>query len=524
MTSIQNLPSVIPTDRAGLSKLKVVQLKAILRSRGLKVSGRKAELIDRILSQLAQVPEEIIGPGPQIGALSPVITAPITITETTLHERVAIPGTTALPVAGAFQSVLSPFPQMPTITKEKPVSPEIELPDISKLTISKPIISKPPKEKEEMEEEFITYQPPTVDLGPPMTKPTVKLPPVSPVTLPSAEVTKMPVAFAPPPQLTMPISPLAAPGTKVIVSGVSGIGMELPDISGPMGPERVMEEVTEVETEIKMPVLSTVIPSQGITLPPPPTAGFQLPPPIVVPPLQQTVESGKVGPGGLPIQTDLTTLRQVQEGAYEAMNINPRAFFQRKIETETRIPPPIVTKPVTKPTVSQLPPVTKSPLTALSPIPQMPSFPSPKVEQVALPTTTVTKKAPLIHMPKTITTVPIKPVVPPVTRHRGLPKFTFPTDTTVMKPIPLASPVVVVTQEISVAQTPQQQAVENIMAIDPTRLNPGRAKKDDNSYTVAELRFIAGSINLPKSGNKKTLVERIKAAIRKVNPNVVFLH
>ena len=103
-----------------------------------------------------------------------------------------------------------------------------------------------------------------------------------------------------------------------------------------------------------------------------------------------------------------------------------------------------------------------------------------------------------------------------------MPKIQLPTGSTVVKPIPLTSPAAVPQQPatgLAVAYTPQQQVVENIMNIDPTRLNPGRAKKDDNSYTVTQLRAMAGSLNLPKSGNKKELVDRIKAAVLKVKPN-----
>ena len=57
------------------------------------------------------------------------------------------------------------------------------------------------------------------------------------------------------------------------------------------------------------------------------------------------------------------------------------------------------------------------------------------------------------------------------------------------------------------------------MNIEPKRLSETRARKDDNSYTVRELRVIAGSLNLAKSGNKKELVRRIKAEIMKINPN-----
>jgi len=128
-----------------------------------------------------------------------------------------------------------------------------------------------------------------------------------------------------------------------------------------------------------------------------------------------------------------------------------------------------------------------------------------------------------IHLPKireTMTPGVTNTVAPPITS--PFPSIRLPTAQTVMQPVALPSPRNVPQQQetgIAVAYTPQQQVVENIMQVDPTRLNPDRAKKGDNSYTVAQLRGIAGSLDLPKSGNKKELVERITAKILKVNPN-----
>ena len=131
---------------------------------------------------------------------------------------------------------------------------------------------------------------------------------------------------------------------------------------------------------------------------------------------------------------------------------------------------------------------------------------------MGLPTAPSTKLSTQpIHIPKVKATVPVP----------GTPKIQLPMASTVMKPVPLMSPAAVNQRPetgLAVAYTPQQQVVENIRKIDPTRLNAKRAKKDDNSYTVAQLRTIAGELNLNKSGNKKELVNRITAAIQKVNP------
>ena len=52
---IERLKSDIPpveTSLLGYLSMTVVQLKAFLRSKGLKVSGKKAELVERISSYL----------------------------------------------------------------------------------------------------------------------------------------------------------------------------------------------------------------------------------------------------------------------------------------------------------------------------------------------------------------------------------------------------------------------------------------------------------------------------------------
>jgi hypothetical protein len=50
----------------------------------------------------------------------------------------------------------------------------------------------------------------------------------------------------------------------------------------------------------------------------------------------------------------------------------------------------------------------------------------------------------------------------------------------------------------------------NMKGIDPTRLNPGRKKKGDDSYHIKELQSIARNIGLSSIGVKSSLVNRIK--------------
>jgi len=104
----------------------------------------------------------------------------------------------------------------------------------------------------------------------------------------------------------------------------------------------------------------------------------------------------------------------------------------------------------------------------------------------------------------------------------GVPKINLPTFSTIIKPVSLKSPAAVTPQPksgLAVAYTPQHKVLENIKNIDPKRLNSRRARGKDNSYSVPELKELAGKLNLPKSGNKADLVNRIREAILKINPN-----
>ena len=333
-TGGRTISFVTPTDRAGLSALTVAQLKQILRDMGLKVGGRKSELIERIISAQQQVvgettvevteydkytqtellnlvqnlygetlpfdmkrkdiidwlqlktvmdktiTERITGPGPQMGALSPVVTTGI--------EMPLIPG--ILPKKEQqfdvfFPQITSPLPDMSVIRGGN-----------KKETETKGIRKKVPKEKEEevTEEEIIPFKLPpliTTPLPPikdikvdkmveevimmeevisPITKPTVKLPPLFSVKLPG--ITEgLPEVPMPPDKLKMAISPrTVTKSTGVIISGVQDVEkFELPDITGGMGLEMVeITGMSPITTDIKLPLVSTVIPRQSIKLPP----------------------------------------------------------------------------------------------------------------------------------------------------------------------------------------------------------------------------------------------------------------
>ncbi len=81
-----------------------------------------------------------------------------------------------------------------------------------------------------------------------------------------------------------------------------------------------------------------------------------------------------------------------------------------------------------------------------------------------------------------------------------------------MQHLPLTPPVSV-QPSVVVAHTPQQLAIQRTMDIDPSRVKSGRSVKGGNAYTVEELRNLARMLNLPSSGNKQVLAERILQVI-----------
>ena len=116
---------------------------------------------------------------------------------------------------------------------------------------------------------------------------------------------------------------------------------------------------------------------------------------------------------------------------------------------------------------------------------------------------------------------PLSPVTAGPLPIGGGMKINIPQYNITMTPIALTSPAQIPRQVVGLAgaYAPAQNAISNLRAVDPSRLNPRRAKKNDNSYSVAELKGIAGSANLSKSGTKKELVARIKNKLLQLNPH-----
>ena len=94
----------------------------------------------------------------------------------------------------------------------------------------------------------------------------------------------------------------------------------------------------------------------------------------------------------------------------------------------------------------------------------------------------------------------------------------LPTDSTVIPSIPITSPAAMKIPKATTSSG-DNDLLKIINSIDVSKLRADRVKDKDAGYNVNDLKVLAGALNLPKSGNKKDLVDRIKALILKVKPN-----
>ena len=338
------------------------------------------------------------------------------------------------------------------------------------------------------------------------------------------------VTLAPLPSVTLaPLPAMVAP-QAVVVPSVQGPQV-VPSVQGPQVVSQTVVSVPPqsglTQLMIPMPVLpgTTGLGVGGLP---------SLPQIDITSPTQQTqpaiqITKPKTQPSGF------QTIQQTQPIQVTTQQTQPSGF-----QPLTQFPQ-IMTSPGTKPVIQMQQGALQTTLSGTQTF-GLPNVTTTALPTIALPTTRATKASQRIHLPKINTTVRTQRTVgtqkinttvrtqrtPKINTvgTQGYPQIRLPTVQTVMQPIVLTSPVAITQQKgtgLAVAYTPQQQVVENIMRIDPTRLNPRRARKDDNSYSVKQLKAIAGSINLTKSGNKKELVDRIKSAILKVNPNAFNL-
>jgi len=123
---------------------------------------------------------------------------------------------------------------------------------------------------------------------------------------------------------------------------------------------------------------------------------------------------------------------------------------------------------------------------------------------------------PKIKIPKINDLVKPSPTYAKKTKISGI---TLPTTTTVIEPIPITSPAAINIPKVSIAKSESEDVMKNILKIEVSKLKSDHVRKGEETYSVNELKAIAGSINISKSGGKKELVERIKNVILKTNPS-----
>ena len=233
-------------------------------------------------------------------------------------------------------------------------------------------------------------------------------------------------------------------------------------------------------------------------------------------------------------QSAPTSLQVAQEGVKTAQLIEPSASFQKGRASkkvtfqgpEVSLPPLNVTSPVIS--LQGIGSQEASPQGASSrgtgpqgaSSLQLLTFPlsGDSLTVIAspanLPSTRSKESTPRIRIPK-IKASPVRPMPPKKSTATTIGGIELPTTSTVITPIPIASPSAATIAKVSTASVSNTDMIENIMKIDLNKLIAERAGKNE-SYSVAELKSIAGSLNLTKTGSKKELVERIKNAISSV--------
>jgi hypothetical protein len=116
-------------------------------------------------------------------------------------------------------------------------------------------------------------------------------------------------------------------------------------------------------------------------------------------------------------------------------------------------------------------------------------------------------------------------VVSPPRGNKPVVMIRLPRFNTIIGPISIGIPPITVNQSALIgAYTPHQQAITNLGQIDLNRLLPGRARRggdksgakpgETTPYTTIELRTFARQLGIPKSQNKRELVEAIAAKIK----------
>lgn len=405
-----------------------------------------------------------------------------------------------------FKTSLPPLPKSLPPLKEKSKVKKMELPPISPISDAPPTSKLPPL--------------PTSSLPLPSKLPPLKSPPLETGTTTLPE-TSLPETTLPPiiPQgderiktgaeAVVVASPLAVEARKTRKeqfkkiekeveekeSTILGVGDDIKSLMGPLRPLSSAPIFEKETVKSKMPVSMPKVPETSL-------------PPL---PSLSSISS-----------TQKTSLEIAQEGVETAKLAEPEASFQKEakaaFQKKKKKPAAVRISELRKPEkLPDLPPLTglktlafptgeEETLTVIASPANLPSKPSPE-------------GTPKIRIPK-IKASPVRPSPSGRVKKTGG-KISFPTTSTIIQPIPISSPSAVSVSKVKVATVSEEDIMENIKVIDLNKLSAERSAKG-KTYSVAELKTIAGSLDLTKSGSKKDLVERIKAAILKVNPNAQF--
>lgn len=287
--------------------------------------------------------------------------------------------------------------------------------------------------------------------------------------------------------------------------------------------EAAGDEGSDSDDEVVQPMLNLRItdPAPTGAMPTLPTVGLPLPTvaPVTVPPLPPgfalpmapmppaptaTKARGRKPkvpqppPMALPMQTDLAALNQAREGLAQIQEINPDAYFQRKMEVAT------------------------APRLNILPAPLALPKPSPTTQGAA---PTVPLQLPQVQLPQVQPTFTIPTVTLP-TATGPTPGLTVEIPRFVTKMDAVAAPVsgvaVAVARQTAAAPiSVQQAALEIAKQIDPLKIHAGRVSRDDKSYyTTEELKEFARAMGLRMSGSKAEVIDRIKAVMRQAGVNV----
>ena len=448
--------------------------------------------------------------------------------------------TTLPPISTVTKPVVSEAPKTtlpPLSSVSLPPIASVSLPPISPAPVAKttlPPLSKlnlPPLSKPALAETGQTALP---SILPPLSEPPkASLPPVSE-----------------PPKVTLP--PIIKSPSKVSLPPLSeATKLSLP----PLSEKPQLSEAPKPS----LPPLSQAIKSPSkISLPPLPSAATGKP--TAPPPLSE------VEPSKLAVEVKATRGEQVEKIRVEAKKAEERQLPKLGGIEPGTLQPLKSLKPL--PPVSEsksLPPVseikTLKPLPSLkSPAPEMkapevkslvapPSAPISALEvaregvktakgaeaeaafqgnlaTIASPANLPSKKAkdttPKIRIPKiaglAVKSSPKRAVKSGKGKGEKKGEIELPTDSTVIPSIPITSPAAMKIPKAA-SSSGDNDLLKIINSIDVSKLRADRVKDKDAGYNVNDLKTLAGALNLPKSGNKKDLVDRIKALILKVKPN-----